>query len=124
MPNFMLLPYFSFSLCYIAQHSVVLLDGSLCMANDANKQFSNTVLVPAVRMYGYLNLTHSILLMFVVACKSLPPPENGYIVESTGRKVNDTVSINCTEGFMLSGSATRKCEMNGVWSGMPAQCTS
>jgi len=62
--------------------------------------------------------------MFIVVCQSLPPPDNGYIVESTGRKVNDTVSVYCTEGFMLSGSATRKCEMNGEWSGTTAHCKS
>ena len=61
--------------------------------------------------------------MISAECQSLPPLENGHIVSSTGNRTNDTVTVKCSEGFVLSGSATRTCQKNGQWSGTLAHCS-
>ena len=40
----------------------------------------------------------------------------------TGNMVDDTVAIECFENFILMGSAVRRCQQNGQWSGAVTKC--
>ena len=55
-------------------------------------------------------------------CPLLSAPEYGRIVIMTGNTVNDTITIECNENFILMGSAVRQCQQNGVWSGTVTKC--
>lgn len=54
-------------------------------------------------------------------CPVLGTPING---RKYGRRYNygDEVSFECNEGFVLKGSAIRKCTINGTWNGTEAIC--
>jgi len=58
----------------------------------------------------------------VVQCQSLTAPGNG-IVFCTGNDVGDTCTVTCDDGFELSGSETRTCQNDSMWSGTDATCS-
>ena len=55
-------------------------------------------------------------------CPLLSTPEYGYIVSATGNTINDTTTFKCYKNFTLTGSAIRRCEANGQWSGTVTKC--
>lgn len=59
---------------------------------------------------------------YVDECPILSSPEYGSIVINTGNGYNDTVVIECFENFILIGSAIRRCQPNGQWSGTLTKC--
>ena len=65
----------------------------------------------------------SIYVFFPVAkdCGDLTVPVNGSRIGNENTFPN-RVSFNCDAGFDLIGSAVRKCEANGRWSGEQPSC--
>lgn len=55
------------------------------------------------------------------SCETPPAPANG-TVSTTGTRTGNTATYACSNGFTLSGSRTRTCQANGVWSGTPPSC--
>ena len=51
-----------------------------------------------------------------VDCGALSDPENGAVVVAAGTSLGAAASYTCLEGYALSGSATRTCEVTGAWS--------
>ena len=60
--------------------------------------------------------------MYVDECPLLSSPEYGHIVSITGNTINDTVVVKCFDSFILIGSAVRRCQPNGQWSGTDTAC--
>ena len=54
-------------------------------------------------------------------CGHLSKPLNGSVIGSDTTYPNE-VEFECDEGFELQGSASRKCEANGQWSGEEVKC--
>ena len=54
-------------------------------------------------------------------CPSINGIGNG-IVDMTGRRYNDTVTVTCGEGSWYTGTSYRKCLRNGSWSGKDGVC--
>ena len=58
----------------------------------------------------------------IADCPLLSSPEHGHIINATGNTINDTIIIGCFENFTLVGSAIRRCQPNGQWSGTVTKC--
>ena len=59
-----------------------------------------------------------------VDCGTLSNPANGSVSTPTGVEFNDVATYSCNTGFTRSsGSATRTCQVTGVWSGSAAVCS-
>ena len=63
----------------------------------------------------------------LVTCPLLSDPNNGMINCSLGDdgvpSYEDTCNFTCEIGYELSGSESRTCQINGIWSGSIAMCT-
>ncbi|XP_007439094.1 sushi domain-containing protein 2 isoform X1 [Python bivittatus] len=57
----------------------------------------------------------------VISCGWLGPPANG-MKEGTSYLARSLLSFHCHPGYHLVGSATRRCQDNGIWSGQPTRC--
>ena len=68
-----------------------------------------------------LHTAYSYPLTTEVFCGSLPDPPNGG-VEVTGSGPGDQANYSCSEGFQLTGEATRLCTASGEWSGQEIEC--
>jgi len=66
--------------------------------------------------------THIQSLITAVDCGSLANPKNGR-VELTGTTFGSTATYSCQNGFILVGSSTRTCQINGLWSGRAPVCS-
>ena len=69
------------------------------------------------------------LLLIVATCPMLIAPDNGIIDCFLGddgiATDGDTCTVTCNDGFMLSGDATRRCQIDGRrnrWLGDEARC--
>ena len=56
-----------------------------------------------------------------IACPELFAPSNGNI-DITVTTPGSTVSYTCNPGYVLDGSATRRCLENGAWTGSDPVC--
>ena len=54
-------------------------------------------------------------------CGNLSAPLNGSVIGNKTTYPNE-LGYKCDSGFDLHGSATRKCEADGKWSGEEAKC--
>ncbi|XP_025029456.1 sushi domain-containing protein 2 isoform X2 [Python bivittatus] len=57
----------------------------------------------------------------LISCGWLGPPANG-MKEGTSYLARSLLSFHCHPGYHLVGSATRRCQDNGIWSGQPTRC--
>ena len=61
------------------------------------------------------------------ACQPLTAPDNGDIDCSLGNdgqpSLGDTCTFKCDDGYELSGSNNRTCQIDGSWSGTDTVCT-
>ena len=62
------------------------------------------------------------LLSLVVVCPKLNSPTNGSMVGDT-RVYNSVINFACENGYKSNGSAVRRCQANGTWSGQALTCT-
>ena len=68
-------------------------------------------------------MMHGISIIVLVDCGRLDNPENGLVnfVETFGGSV---ANYSCNETFVLCGTESRICQLNGSWSGSPPECLS
>ena len=63
----------------------------------------------------------------ITACQPLTVPDNGMINCSLGGDgkpgVGDTCTFTCNDGYELTGSVNRSCQIDGTWSGTETNCT-
>lgn len=68
----------------------------------------------------------SLLVQTVRHCETLTAPENGNILGDCYNTYGSSCEFVCSEGYELSGSATRTCSINEndvmVWSGTVVTC--
>ena len=64
--------------------------------------------------------------MFAVTCQNISKLDNGKVDCSLGddgvHSYQDTCSVTCDTGYILTGNDTRTCLSNGSWSGMNGIC--
>ncbi|CAC5408148.1 unnamed protein product [Mytilus coruscus] len=58
----------------------------------------------------------------ITYCPIPPAVDNGYIVESSGVKVDNNVTYKCNDGFTMNGVPVIKCLQEGNWEEAP-RCT-
>ncbi|NXQ40551.1 SUSD2 protein, partial [Catharus fuscescens] len=68
------------------------------------------------------HLEPDISLLLVVSCGWLDHPTNGR-KNSTNYLQGSTINFTCNEGYELTGSQERTCQVSGAWSGDTAQCS-
>ena len=54
-------------------------------------------------------------------CRSLRPPENGFVV-TPFKTVGNTAVYGCNRHYNLQGSEVRRCQIDGTWSGSDPVC--
>jgi len=62
---------------------------------------------------------------FVVTCQIPPDPMNGMLNCSTEDEFlsyEDTCTVTCDTGYMLTGDDTRTCQSDGMLNGTEAMC--
>jgi len=73
-----------------------------------------------------MDLDVTITPYLAVPCRSLSDPTNGMMTCSLGDdrvpSYEDTCSFTCNTGYELTGSDTRTCQSNKIWSGMETLC--
>ena len=57
-----------------------------------------------------------------VDCGSLTDPTNGQVNTSSGTTFGSTATYTCDTGYTLSGSQTRTCGANGMWTPSKPLC--
>ena len=66
------------------------------------------------------------MYILLVPCQSLPTPSDGGITCSLGDdgliSYEDTCTFTCNIGYMLTGSNTRTCQSDTIWSGTTTIC--
>ena len=77
------------------------------------------------RAYAIFGLFLTTVSFFRVGiyCSFLSTPSFGS-KSTTSRTVGTIVTFTCSVGYRLSGSHSRICQLNGLWTGSPASCTS
>ena len=63
----------------------------------------------------------SVLSSLAKDCGYLPRPLNGSVIGSKTTYPHE-LQFKCDVGFVIQGSATRKCEADGQWSGEEVKC--
>ncbi|NXO25816.1 SUSD2 protein, partial [Cisticola juncidis] len=61
-------------------------------------------------------------LLLVISCGWLEHPTNGK-KNATNYLLGSTISFSCNEGYELTGSQERTCQVSGAWSGETPQCS-
>ena len=62
----------------------------------------------------------------VVTCPPLRTPQNGMLTGCQGdqpQRFGTVCHIACNQGYQQSGSSSRRCMENGLWSGLNTLCT-
>ena len=61
-----------------------------------------------------------------MSCGTLPTPSNGAIERQTGTTYMAVYVFRCNEaqGYLVKGSAERRCLANATWSGVQPECYS
>ena len=54
-------------------------------------------------------------------CPIAAEPVNG-VVNMTGRRYNNTVTVTCEDGYQYTGTSVRVCQKDGSWSGKGGFC--
>lgn len=64
--------------------------------------------------------------LFYIAtdCGEPDTPDPNVNVEHGDTLFNTVARYNCTEGYVLQGTANRTCQMNSTWSGTAPTCES
>ena len=83
-------------------------------------QVTNTIIIITIDNLA-LYPGHIQSLITAVDCGSLASPKNGR-VDLTGTSSGSTATYSCQSGFILVGSSTRTCQVNGLWSGQAPVC--
>lgn len=60
-------------------------------------------------------------MSIVVNCETLSTPTNGKKVGSS-TVYGQSIAFSCLNGYSLSGSTTRTCQADGMWSGTQPTC--
>ncbi len=68
---------------------------------------------------------HGLIFIAVVSCPTLPLDcDPAYeMIDVPNTTFGSTATYTCTEGYTLTGEATRTCQSNGMWSGSEPTCT-
>lgn len=61
------------------------------------------------------------MINLAVECGRLSAPLNGS-VQGSATTFPNMLEFSCEKGFILDGSASRKCQANTTWSGKAAIC--
>ena len=69
-------------------------------------------------MWSYIDFA---VINIAIDCGELSAPLNGS-VEGSETTFPNVLWFSCDEGFELDGSASRKCQANGTWSGVTTFC--
>ena len=69
------------------------------------------------------NKSLSIVFVTGATCPAPSAPVNGQ-VSGNGNSFGDVVTFKCNLGYNLTGSATRRCQADGSWSGTQPSCES
>ena len=80
-----------------------------------------------VQLYLHFFLFSVLYLIAVVTCPELTSPSNGTTLgcPGNGAMYYDTVcQFSCNDGYIGSGSQSRRCQQNGTWSGEDFTCQS
>ena len=65
---------------------------------------------------------YSLLYLTVFDCGTPSSPSDGQVTTPSGTLVGDVALYTCNEGLVLTGSNTRVCSNNGVWTPGPPTC--
>lgn len=85
----------------------------LCRANE--------VYTYQVVSYDILTQKH-VCLCAAVDCGLLEPPLNGQVMVM-GTTLGSRAMYTCNPGYILLGSATRRCKASGLWCGSEPTCS-
>ena len=65
-----------------------------------------------------------IILSVVVDCEPLGNPVNGQVDMSSGTTFTSTATYTCNTRYIVTGSSSRTCGSDGVWSPAAPTCDS
>ena len=74
-----------------------------------------------------IHMLITVLPYLDIRCDNLPTPANGEITSCSSGRVGvgyegDTCSFTCNTGYELTGSDTRTCQGDGIWSDSDVVC--
>ena len=82
------------------------------------------LLVLVSKKFSYKSLVAYLIFLTikVVNCGSLTNPDNGQVDTFVGTTFGSTATYTCDTGYTLSGSQTRTCGADGLWTSSEPFC--
>ena len=73
--------------------------------------------------YSRIDVIHKYYSLSAVNCGPLTNPNNGQVDTSPGTIFESTATYTCDTGYILSGSQSRTCGADGMWTSTEPTCS-
>ena len=120
--NFLVITYSGYTFCSDSRFKYFVYESTVHEYDQMNALPLNTsAILWLLAKYSISCCSHCVLIYLAVDCGGLSAPVNGSI-QGSATTFPNAIEFSCDSGFLLEGSAVRKCQANATWSGKTTTC--